>query len=293
MSGSNTTPTGLGKGLAGILGETRNVAPTTGVSDLIGSVKVRRSPAVREMVTELAIASIATAFDTDGVVIARRDAEGKLATLASQIPASWTALYPVMFEVAGQLWKALDSGTDGQFQTPIGDYSFLLCRQTSHDGPMAAAVVRKRSFNDAEAQTVGRLVRSVGSALSESILVPTDGAIRVLSQKVDDGYLADVRIGIADDRRHGAAVAESSCAAIAQAAAEICDVDFDVQFAGQATVDEKLVTMVVLGDHFGGPLFGLSVTDLASSAGPAEAVFGAARVINGDPFSVAAAGASS
>ena len=285
MTGHKTTSTGLGKGLAGILGETLDVAPTVGLAELLGSQKVRRSPAVREMVTELAISSIATAFGTDGVVIVRRDDEGKLATVASKIPAGWSGLDPLMFEVCGQLWSQLDSGEDGQIQDEIGGYSFLLCRQSSQDGPMAAAVIRSRPFDDIEVQTVGRLVRSVGSALGESILIPPDSAIRVLSQESHDGVLADVRLGTADDRRHGAAVAENAPTAVAHAAAEICDVDFDVQFVGQTMVEDQLVTMVVLGDHFGGPLFGLAVTDASSSTGPAEAVFGAARVINGDPFS--------
>ncbi len=288
MTGHKATSTGLGKGLAGILGETRDVAPTLGLTDLLSSQKVRRSPEVRGMVTELAISSIAAAFRSEGVVIARRDGAGKLATIASKVPASWSGVDPLMFEVCGRLWTQLDSGEDGQIQDEVGGYSFLLCRQSSSDGPMAAAVIRDRPFGQNEVQTIGRLVRSIGSALGESLLIPPDSTIRVLSQESSDGVLADVRLGSSDDRRHGAAVAEDAPTAIAHAAAEICDIDFDVQFVGQAMVEDQLVTMVVLGDHFGGPLFGLAVTDVSSSTGPAEAVFGAARVINGDPFSAPA-----
>lgn len=293
MNGSKTVTTGLGKGLAGILGETRDVAPTTGVTDLLRSVRVRRSPAVREMVTQMAISSIATAFDTDGVVIARRDSDDHFATVASQVPSSWTGLDPLMFEVVGQLWGQLESGHDGQLQRQLGGYEFLLCRQTSQDGPMAAAVVRKQPFSESEAKTVGRLVRSVGSALSDSILVPADSAINVAAQRGDGGYVAEVRLGSQEGGRHGAAAGESAAASIAAAAVKICVVGLEVQFVGQATVDAKLVTMVVLTDNTGGPLFGLAVTDSQSCVGPAEAVFGAARVVGGDPFSVSSAAISS
>lgn len=292
VTGQKAATTGLGKGLAGILGDMVDVAPTEGVNELLGSQEVRRSAAVREMVTEMAISAIASGFATDGVIIARRDGDGQLATVASKVPSSWSGLDPLMFEVSGQLWRMLHSGTDGQIQDDVGSYHFLLCRQSSQDGPMAAAIIRKRPFDDHEVLTVGRLVRSVGSALGESLLIPPDSAIRVLSQESNDGVLADVRLGLADDRRHGAAVAESAPIAIARAAAEICDIDLEIQFVGQSTVDESLVTMVVVSAHSGGPLFGLAVTDPSASTGPAEAVFSAARIVNGDPFSAhnAAAG---
>jgi hypothetical protein len=44
----------------------------------------------------------------------------------------------------------------------------LLCLQSGHDGPTAAAVIRKQPFDEKEIHTVGRLVRSVGFALSDS-----------------------------------------------------------------------------------------------------------------------------
>lgn len=285
MNGQKTATTGLGKGLAGILGEMVDVAPTLGVTDLLGAQRVRQSAAVREMVTETAISAIASAFGTDGVVIVRRDELGELATLASKIPSSWTGLDPLLFEISGQLWNLLEEGADGQIQVEVGGYSLLLCRQSSDDGSMAAAVVRKHPFIEIEIQTVGRLVRSVGSALHQPVLIPADNAIRVHSQDSTDGVLAEVRLGTADDRRHGAALAPDVATAIARAAAEICDLAFQVQFVGQTPIDGKTVTMVVLGDEGGGPLFGLSVTEEGDPTGPAEAVFGAARVISGDPFS--------
>ena len=285
VASSGATPTGLGKGLAGILGETLAVAPTSGVAELLSSQKVRRSSAVREMVIEAAISAIASAFSSDGVVIARRESAGHLAAVASELPASWVGLDPLMFEISGQLWKLLESGSEGQTQDEIDGYNFLLCLQSGQDGPTAAAVIRKQPFDEKEVHTVGRLVRSIGFALNDSFSFPSSSSLAVSSEPYGDSILADVRLGIAQDCQHTTAVAEDMATAVAVAAAELCDPNFDVQFVGQTTVEKKLVTMVVLGDDGGGPLFGLSVTDLASSNGPVEAVFGAARVIGRDPFS--------
>ena len=284
MSGASNT--GLGRGLAGILGDALSTAPGSGVSELLGGERARQSPVVRELVTQLALRSIAEGFDADGVILVRRDAEGELAAVTSQLPSSWDGFDTISFEVSGRLWHKLEASNHGFEQIVLGHNSVLLCHDATLGGSIAAAVVRSTAFDSDECQTVADLVRSIGTALSGDDVLPTDRSVRVLTQESGDGVLADVRLTGAGDRRHAASVAETSQLAVARAASELCDEQLVVEFAGDTVVDGFLVTIVVVKRHDGGPLFGLSVTDPGATNGPAIAVFSAASVIGVDPFSV-------
>lgn len=293
---TNRQPSGLGRGLAGILGDNSTVAPSEALGRLVGARAVRRSPQVRQLITATALASIADGFNADGVVLVRRDESGELATVTSRLPSGWSTLSPVTFEMVGLLWQHLDRPAAPPHQATVGSHSFLL---SGHDdertgdptidhpavaGSLAVAVVRSTPFADAEVEIVGNLVRSVGAALNGPVVIPSDNAIRVLNQRTADGVLADVRIGVGADRRHAAAVADDVVTATARAASELCDVPMDVTFAGSTEVDDNIVTLVVVTGPGGAPLFGLSVDDRTASTGPAEAVFAAARIIEADPF---------
>ncbi len=280
---------GLGRGLAGILGDAFSARPGYGVNELLGGEKARNSPLVREMVTQLALRSIADGFDADGVVLVRRDGEGELAAVTSQLPSSWDGFDTISFEVAGRLWHKLDDDAHGYEQIELGENSVLLCHDATSEGSIAAAVVRSQAFDHNESQTVADLVRSVGSALSGDAVLPAEESVRVLTQESRDGVLADIRLTRAGDRRDAASVAETSELAVARAASELCDEQLIVEFAGATKVDGFSVTIVVVRRHDGGPLFGLAVTEEGATNGPAIAVFSAARVIGVDPFSGASA----
>lgn len=282
MSAGNS---GLGRNLAGILGDALSTAPGSGVSELLGGERARQSPVVRELVTQLALRSIADGFDADGVVLVRRDAEGELAAVTSQLPSSWDGFDTISFEVSGRLWKKLDSPDHGFEHIELAHNAVLFCHDTTRAGSIAAAVVRSTAFDSSESQTIADLVRSIGTALGGDDVLPTDRSVRVLTQDSGDGVLADVRLTGGGDRRHAASVAETPQLAVARAASELCDEQLAVEFAGDTTVDGLLVTIVVVKRHDGGPLFGLSVTDPGATNGPAIAVFSAASVIGVDPFS--------
>ncbi len=281
---SNRNPSGLGRGLAGILGDALSAAPSAGVGRLVGAQELRRSPRVRQMVTETALSMIADGFSADGVVVVRRDGSGGLAAVTSKLPSGWTALSPTTFEIVGRLWSHLERGDDVSVAEEVDTHHFLLCRHSGFDGPMAAAVVRSTPFEEREVETIGNLVRSVGAALGEPFPLPPDNKFRVLTQRTSEGVLADLRVGVGDDRRHAASVAADEVTAVARAAAELCDVPLEVSFAGATEVDGNVATLVVVIGPLGGPLFGLAVDEPESSTGPAEAVFAAARVLRADPF---------
>ncbi|MEZ5342761.1 MAG: serine protease [Acidimicrobiales bacterium] len=67
------SPTGLGKGLAGILGDALDQRALPEVSSLLGTKAVRRAPEVRcTIVSELGLRFIAESFASDGSIIVRR-----------------------------------------------------------------------------------------------------------------------------------------------------------------------------------------------------------------------------
>ncbi len=282
-------PSGLGRGLAGILGDALTYERAPEVSNLLG---IRSTPEVRKLATSLALTALAEGFGAEGVVVVSRAVEGSLATVASRLPEGWSGLDAEGFELAGRLWTALGD-PDLEFeQVKLGELHLLICRQQSAAGPLAAAMVRPAAFDDQEQRLVARLVRSVALAVNGGNEVPADASIRVLAKEADDGVLADVRLVGPGDRRHAAAVGPDEVNAIAAAAAELCDLSLSVVFAGRTRVQSQDVTVVVVTDG-DGPLFGLSVSDPSSGTGAVEAVFNAAVAAGANPFaSVTGAGSS-
>ncbi len=273
-------PSGLGRGLAGILGDALSYDRAPEVSQLLG---VRSTPEVRKLATELALTALAEGFAADGVVVVSRPSVGATATVASRLPEGWSGLDGPGFEVAGRLWSALGDSSFEFEQVALGDQSLLICRQESAAGPLAAAMVRAERFDDHEQRLVARLVRSVALAVNGGREVPSDASIRVLAKTADEGVLADVRLVGPGDRRHAAAVGADEVGAIAAAAAELCDLSLSVIFAGRTRVQAQDVTVVVVTDG-DGPLFGLSVTEPTAGTGAVEAVFNAAVAAGADPF---------
>ncbi len=273
-------PSGLGKGLAGILDDALSYQRAPEVSTLLG---VRNTPEVRRLATELALTALAEGFQADGVVVVSRSGPGRSATVASKLPEGWSGLDGEGFELAGRLWAALDDVDFDFAQTSLDGRQMLICRQDSSQGPIAAAIVRSRPFDQDDERLVARLVRSVSLAVNGASEVPGGASIRVLVKAGGDGVLADVRLVGPSDRRHAAAVGPDEVAAVAAAAAELCDVSLDVVFAGRTRIQNQDVTIVVVTDG-SGPLFGLAVTDPSSDSGAVQAVFEAARAAGVDPF---------
>ncbi len=273
-------PSGLGRGLAGILGDALSYDRAPEVSQLLG---VRSTPEVRKLATSLALTALAEGFAAEGVVVVSRAVEGTLATVASRLPDGWSGLDAAGFELAGRLWMALGDPSFEFAQVPLGDLNLLICRQESASGPLAAAMVRPERFDEQEQRLVARLVRSVALAVNGGREVPADASIRVLAKTADDGVLADVRLVGPGDRRHAAAVGPDEVSAVAAAAAELCDLSLSVIFAGRTRVQAQDITVVVVTDG-DGPLFGLSVTEPTAGTGAVEAVFNAAVAAGADPF---------
>ncbi|MFT7648241.1 MAG: hypothetical protein ACI8Y4_002992 [Candidatus Poriferisodalaceae bacterium] len=296
---------GLGKALSGILGDAAAAERAPEVSGLLGAAQLRRGPEVRSLITGMALDSLVDGFGAETALIAARDDAGGLAAVGARLPANWNTLSEVAFETVGRLWAVLgesnqavsgqaDSGqavldarASDDFEQVEMDGAFLLvCRCATASRPIAAAMLRGTRFSSQEERTIARLIRSVALALYSDVALPSDAAIRVLTRAADDGVLADVRVGDSNDRRNAAAVADDAVTAVARASAELCDAALSVKFVGQTRVHSSLVTVVVLDDADGGPLFGLAVTDPASTTGPVEAVFSAAAVASYDPFVV-------
>ncbi len=255
---------------------------------LLGGSIARRAPEVRRLVSELALESLSQRFGAIGVMLVRREFDDSMAAVSSRIPVAWTIQEPLGFEIAGRLWSAL-SAPDGHTQVVVGDTHVLLTRQSTGQpaagqSVVAAAIARSTEFDPNEVHTIVRLLRSVAMALGEEALLPDTGSLRVLSREAESGYLADVRVSAAGSQRHAASVADTADRAVAQAAAELCDLALRVLFVGATTVNGSVVTIVVVDEPDGGPFFGLSVTETSSRSGAAEAVFAAAAVVDADPF---------
>ncbi len=284
------TPGGLGRGLAGILDDSRRPRRDNGpgLEQLLGRQSALSPPRVRQFVTETALGAIAEGFDADAVVIVRRESHGQPMVVSSRIPPSWEESSGLTFELFGQLWQLLDSADDRAVAERIvlGSDHGWIGRQGSVNGVLAAGVVRSRPFSSAEEATLGRVIRSV------AVAVGTDGPALApgtrLSATVEperDGWRAEVVVTGDDHRERLRSVARGSRSelAVARAAAELCGAPCEVAFAGRTELDRAVVTIVVLNDQLNSPLLGLSVSDIDDPAGPAEAVLAAMAAVGDWP----------
>jgi hypothetical protein len=283
----STTASGLGRGLSGILGDVAGHEPSREVSELLGSVSRRDSPGIRRLVTELAADSISNGFAAEGVLMARRSADGTIDPLQTRLGSTWSTNDPFGFEVNGRLWQTLEREIDETRQFEIGPSSVLFARHQLGTSVMATAVVRSTPFDEAEQAQLGGLFRSAARAIEVDTAIPEKISLRVLVTPSGDRFLADVRLVDGTARRHGASVADTEDRAVAQAAVELCDLPLDVRFAGSTLVDDDDVSIVVL-DGDSGPVFGLAITGRMSSSGLVEATFAAAACAGADPFSLRA-----
>ncbi|MDA3040198.1 MAG: hypothetical protein O3C27_11870 [Actinomycetota bacterium] len=289
---------GLGKGLAGILGDALAYDRAPEVSQLLRVSGVRRHPEMRRLVSELALGSMAEGFGAQSAVLVSRDGDGRLSSVAARLAPNWNLLDPVSFETVGRLYQALveepgpnTSGNSCRLsseQFTLEGASILVCRSSSGSVVTATAIVRREAFSDNEEATIGRIVRSVAIALrgeTDARLLQrlTVELATPLVSSQDDQSVAHVTLTHdgSSPVREGLAEDPDPVSAVAIAAARACSDSLAVTFVGQIRFQDgpsaHVVTVVVLRDR-NGPLFGLSITDPTSQTGPAEAVLNAAGV---------------
>lgn len=290
MPGASNT--GLGRGLSGILGDAMSQSRAPEVTSLLGLAAARRAPEVRRLVTELALQALSETFDSLGVMLVRRDPDRASAAVSSRIPSSWAIDDPVGFEVAGRLWSALGAPADRREQTPLDGAHLFVTRQSAGESVVAAAVLRREPFAEAEQRIVDRLLRSVSTALGDAGPVPPGVTLDV---DPDDSGSVAVRLSFDEPGRApmiGRAEGAMSARTTAAAALGLCSASLSVRFAGTSLINGHRVHLVVVEESGGGPLFGLSVGHPDDPVGPAEAALAAAAVIGIGPFSPGSPGPS-
>lgn len=302
---SSRSPGGLGRDLAGILDDAgsaarNNRSSSSGLKQLLGRGISVTPPRVRQFVTEIALGAIADGFGAEAVAIARLDDDDH-PVVASRIPPSWGESPSLTFELYGQLWgllerrgllldtrhsrrprrtNELESATYHQIQ--LGHRPTWLGWHPTASGDLAAAVVRREPFTEAEQATLSRLVRSVAVAIGiKRSSLPPDAGMSALIRRDGDRWRAEAVVEAEGKRRRAFADADTSELAVARAAAKLCRVPTEVSFAGRTELDGTAVTLVVVQDAQNAPFLGLAVTEPDDQAGAVEAVFSAVSVMCG------------
>ncbi len=242
---------------------------------------------------------MAEGFGAQSVVLVSKDPDGRLSSVATRLATSWHLLDPVAFETVGRLYQALAEPDDGDIsdhpcglsseQVSLDGASLLVCRSSSGSLVTATAILRGVPFDANEQATIGRILRSVAVALqgeTDTVLLQRLSVELATPRTSAPGDHSVAHVRLAGDGqtavREGLAEHEDAVTAVAAAAARACADWLEVTFAGQTRFQDgpstHVVTVVVLQDG-NGPLLGLSVTEPASTTGPAEAVLNAAGVI--------------
>jgi hypothetical protein len=328
-------PSGLGRGLAGILeapSTPERAELSTGLDQLLGPIARSRAVQLRPFILHAALTAVAESFRAEGAVLVLRPGNPHEGSgnpiMVTHLPPSWTANSSAMFELYGRLWSLSqiqpESDRTWSDQYRIDEFNVWMARLPGLDGPVGVAFARTTRFQPAETHALERSMASAVSALAPVGPRGDDNSIApsVVERRSDSTY----PVGSRDRRRPPAAVFTASitddgdtvvaevtvrqsdepdatvpdpesdgssratltgtgrgadvATAVARAAANACQPQRRISFAGSLDVDASTVTVVLVGglDLDGRPpRLGVSIRPSGDVVGAAEAVFAAAR----------------
>ncbi len=293
MTVKRSSGTSLGRGLAGILHDAYSVERAPEVAGLLGLVNSEDIPAVRQLVTELALGAIVEGFDAEGVILARTDEAKTSPIVSTRLPACWQRLDGPGFELAGHLFDALHrepdlADHDEDWPRPVdlafGDRHVWIDRQDVGALRLVAGLIREQPVSQRERGPLRSLLRSViGAIVGARFATPAgrDLVVESIESVPGGGSMATVGYGPEGSLRLVQGTGLDDAWAIAEATTGLLNQPFTIEFAAQTSVsDERLVTVVVMSSvEDGSPVVGLSVDPRTSALGPAIAVLSAAQSV--------------
>ena len=183
-------------------------------------------------------------------------------------------------------------------QERVDSHWAWFCRIEDQTVSVAAALVRLTPFDEAESDALARSMASVVTAVSPPSpngdqlqdLRPDVASHVALSADLGDGDPGNAITAEVTVQDQAVAVgARSTLAsltatgrgpdietAVARAAANACQPQCHVRFAGSSDVDGQTIAVVIISDHDGAPRLGVSIRPVGDYSGVAEAVFLAA-----------------
>ena len=274
MDTPSNSGSGLGRGLAGILGDALITDRAPEVSALLGAEAAVRPPRIREMVARLALGAVRDRFGAEAVLMARLDQGAPVALTTSAGPA-WGSDEGARFEVHGRLWRTLVAARGQHHQVSLDSgASAWFCHQPGTAGSTAAAVVRTVPFNETDEALLARLVRSVVASMTHDAALIASWGLDVTHESHDDeASSATVTVGGQSE----------TAGSVAAAALRHCADHLTAPFVGTTEVDGRGLTLAVVDDGAGAPVIGVAVRSLGDPAGTAEAVLLGAHLLGAGP----------
>ncbi len=268
---------GLGRGLAGILGDALGTDRAPEVSKLLGAEATVRPPRIREMVARLALGAVRDRFGAEAVLMARLDQGDPVALTTSAGPA-WGSDEGARFEVHGRLWRTLVAARGQHHQVSLDSgASAWFCHQPGTAGSTAAAVVRTVPFSETDEALLARLVRSVVASMThDAALIASWGLVVTAGEPESDDAASSAATVVAGGRTE-------SAGSVAAAALRHCADHLSAPFVGTTEVDGQELTLAVVDDGAGAPVIGVAVRPFGDPAGAAEAVLLGAHLLGAGP----------
>ena len=235
--------------------------------------------------------------------------------LALRLPPSWGPSSPALFAVYGNLWEMLTAARHhcarcGSSDRPLAytqqrvdSHWAWFCRIDDQAVSVAAALIRATPFDEAESDALARAMGSVVSAVSPSTVdgvelgslktkVATDISLSANTSEGDPANAITAEVSVQDPTNAGlvgSGKVASGLApltatghgpdietAVARAAANACQPQCRILFAGSSDLGGNTISIVIIDDESGAPRLGVSVRPVGDYAGVAEAVFLAA-----------------
>jgi hypothetical protein len=252
---------------------------------------------VKSLVANIVLEAVLSEAQADEFVVVRRGSLFHMEVLASRSDSDWGQLG----DATTGLREALSVPGSFAKDAELNDGRHCLIVKVEHpDGPLAACLVRETPFGEARslfhkkipAERAERAEnREVIHRLVRSVLLAGDDHNEILPLVIVDvqphpfvGFRSTVAVD-RPDSQPAMAINSDAVVATATAATALAESSVSLRFAAQTSLEDGIVTIVLVEADDGGPIFGVSLDPGSGESGPVAAVFRAASFISADALS--------
>ena len=228
---------------------------------------------VKSLVAKVALDAVLAEARADEFVVVRRGSLFHMEVMASRSETDWSQLG----EPTTRLREALSGPGDFVAHHLMEDGRHCLRVKVEHtDGPLAASIVRSEPFAEPGLDILVRLIRSILLAGEDLRTEPPLVIVEVEAHPA--GFRSTVEIDRIDSKPT-MAINSDAVVATATAATALAESNIVLRFAAQTSLEDGIVSIVLVEADDGGPIFGVSLDKGTGASGPVAAVFRAADFV--------------
>ncbi len=229
---------------------------------------------VKALVAKVALDAVMAEARADDFVVVRRGSLFHMEVLASRSDSDWGQLGGA----TSQLREALAHSGDFSSQMLLEDgRNCLIVKVAQADGPLAATLIREEPFDPGQSEILIRMVRSV--LLAGEDHQSANPLLVVAVEPHTAGFRSTVTVDRAGTKP-SMAINSDAVVATATAATAVAESPVSLRFAAQTSLEDGVVSIVLVEADDGGPIFGVSLDFGKAESGPVAAVLRASQFVS-------------